>query len=101
MFIWAHSSETPYDVFIIVSGHLGAMMKKSMSDIKENRNTEVKIPNITIVPERTLVNFITLAESVALAPMEDFRTSSDGFSTLEVDIFNLFSLGRPNGLLVL
>jgi len=47
------------------------------------------------------VNFITLAESVALAPMEDFRTSSDELSTLDADIFNLLSLGIPNGLLVL
>jgi hypothetical protein len=69
---------------------------------KLNRNTEDKsIPNITMVPERTFVNFITLAESVALPPMEDFRISSDVFSTREVDVFNLLSLGVLNGLLPL
>lgn len=35
---------------------------------KEN----VVIPNMTVVPERTFVNFITRAESVALAPITDF-----------------------------
>jgi hypothetical protein len=54
-----------------------------------------------MVPERTFVNFITLAESVALPPMEDFRISSDVFSTQEVDVFNLLSLGVLNGLLPL
>jgi hypothetical protein len=54
-----------------------------------------------MVPERTFVNFITLAESVALPPMEDFRISSDVFSTREVDVFNLLSLGVLNGLLPL
>lgn len=33
---------------------------------------KVIIPNMTVVPERTFVNFMTLAESVALAPMMDF-----------------------------
>jgi len=54
-----------------------------------------------MVPERTFVNFITLAESVVLPPMEGFRTSSDGLSTWEVDVFNLLSLVVPNGLLPL
>lgn len=54
-----------------------------------------------MVPERTFVNFITLAESVVLPPMEDFRISSVGFSACEVDVFNLLLLVIPNGLLPL
>lgn len=33
---------------------------------------KITIPNMTVVPESAFVNFITLAESVALAPMADF-----------------------------
>lgn len=43
---------------------------------KEGKEREDKlkitIPNMTVVPESAFVNFITLAESVALAPMADF-----------------------------
>lgn len=62
-----------------------------------------RIPNITTVPESTLVNFVTLAVSVALAPTVYLRVSSDKFSlsTKEVDIFNLLTLGIPTVLLVL
>ena len=92
-------------------GHIGVTRKKSMSDTQKKKKKaekkttiKVKIPSITIVPESTLVNFITLAESVALAPMVDLRTSSsDGLSTTtwEVDIFNLFILAIIVGFLVL
>ena len=39
---------------------------------REKRNLKITIPNMTVVPESAFVNFITLAESVALAPMADF-----------------------------
>jgi hypothetical protein len=63
---------------------------------------KVKVPNITTVPESTLVNFVTFAESVALAPMVYLRKSSDKFSLSprEVDIFNLLTLAVLTGLLV-
>jgi hypothetical protein len=41
-------------------------------DREEKRNLKISIPNMIVVPESTFVNFITLAESVALAPMVDF-----------------------------
>ncbi len=55
----------------------------------EKRNLKITIPNMTVVPESAFVNFITLAESVALAPMADFWTSLDVFSISEIDVFNL------------
>lgn len=64
---------------------------------------KIKIPNITTVPESTLVNFTTLAESVALAPDVDLRTSTNklSLSPKEVDIFNLLTSSILFGLLVL
>lgn len=64
---------------------------------------KVNIPNITTVPESTLVNFVTLAESVALVPIVYLRISSDklSLSPREVDIFNLLTLATLTGLLVL
>ena len=56
---------------------------------------------MTVVPESAFVNFITLAESVALAPMADFWTSLDVFSISEVDVFNLMTFVLLFGLLVL
>lgn len=56
---------------------------------------------MTVVPESAFVNFITLAESVALAPMADFETSLDVFSISEVDVFNLMTFVLLFGLLVL
>lgn len=41
-------------------------------ELREKCKDHVIVPNITVVPERTLVNFITRAESVALAPITDF-----------------------------
>lgn len=70
---------------------------------KENWNMKIKIPNITTVPESTLVNFTTLAESEALAPSVDLRTSTNklSLSPKEVDIFNLLTSAILFGLLVL
>ena len=39
---------------------------------KREEKLKITIPNMTVVPESAFVNFITLAESVALAPMADF-----------------------------
>lgn len=55
---------------------------------------------MTVVPDSTFVNFVTLAESVALAPRVDFCTSLEAFSILEVDDFNLFTFALLFGLLV-
>lgn len=46
---------------------------------------------MTDVPESTFVNFITLAESVALAPMVDFGTSLDVSSISKFDVSNLLA----------
>lgn len=56
---------------------------------------------MTVVPDSTFVNFVTLAESVALAPMGVFCTSLEVLSVFEVDDFNLFTLLLLFGLLVL
>lgn len=73
-----------------------------MNDIqKKIQIGKVKIPNITTVSERTLVNFITLAESVALAPIVDLRISSGRLPPKEVDTFSLLALAILIGLLVL
>ena len=50
---------------------------------------KIVVPRITVCPDNSFVNFISLAESVALAPMVDFCTSLNGFSVLDVDNFNL------------
>lgn len=42
-------------------------------------------------PDSSFVNFMTLAESVALAPITDFWTSLDVISTLELIGFSLFA----------
>lgn len=56
---------------------------------------------MTVVPDSAFVNFMTLAESVALAPMVGFCTSLEVFSKFEVDGLNLFPLLLLLGLLVL
>lgn len=48
-----------------------------------------KIPKMTDGADNSLVNFIILAESVALAPIVDFSTSLVALSLVEVDVFNL------------
>lgn len=53
---------------------------------------------MTVVPERTFVNFIILAESVALAPMVDFCASLEVFSIFEVDEFRPFEFALLLGL---
>lgn len=44
---------------------------------------------MTAGADNSLVNFIILAESVALAPIVDFCTSLVVLSLVEVDVFNL------------
>lgn len=44
---------------------------------------------MTAGADNSLVNFIILAESVALAPIADFWTSLVALSLVEVDVFNL------------
>lgn len=50
------------------------------------------IPNMIVVPESSFVNFMTLAESVALAPIIGFSTSLVRSSVLEVDDFDLLRI---------
>lgn len=58
------------------------------------------VPNTTVGTPSSFVNFMTLAESVALAPMFDFWTSLSVFSFSDADGLNL--LAPPLcGLLVL
>jgi len=45
-----------------------------------------------VVPESSVVNFITLAESVALAPIIGFWTSLVRSSVLDVDDFDLLTI---------
>ena len=50
------------------------------------------VPNMTICPESSLVNFVTLAESVVLEPVADFWTSVAEFSMFEVKDLNLLTV---------
>lgn len=50
------------------------------------------IPNMIVVPESNFVNFMTLAESVALAPIVGFWTSLARSSVLEVEEFDLLTI---------
>lgn len=86
---------------IIRYGHLGVTRKRRSAQYIGILKYESKIPNITTVPESTLLNFVILAESVALAPMVYLRVSSDKFSPREVEIFNLLTLEALADLLVL
>ena len=53
---------------------------------------------MTVVPESTFVNFITLAESVALAPILDFCTSWEALSTFDAEELDLVRFARVVGL---
>lgn len=50
---------------------------------------------MTVDPDSSFVNFITLAESVALAPIVDFGTSLAVFSAFGFDGKVLFGLPEP------
>lgn len=56
------------------------------------------IPNMTVGPDSSFVNFITLAESVALAPIVDFGTSLGVFSVFGFEDFNLLAVAVLFGL---
>lgn len=55
---------------------------------------------MTVVADNSFVNFINLAESVALAPIGVFCTSLDEFSKLDVDSFTLLADELPLVLLL-
>lgn len=50
-----------------------------------------KIPNMTVEDDNSFVNFISLAESVALAPKGGFWITWIEFSEFEVDNFILLA----------
>lgn len=53
---------------------------------------------MTVGPDSSFVNFITLAESVALAPIVDFGTSLGVFSVFGFEDFNLLAVAVLFGL---
>lgn len=48
----------------------------------------ILVPRITVGADNSLVNFISLAESVALEPIDGFCTSLDVCSKFDVDDFD-------------
>ena len=66
---------------------------------KKSKHINIKtIPNMTVGPDSSFVNFITRAESVALAPIVDFGTSLGVFSVFGFEDFNLFVVAELFGL---
>lgn len=56
---------------------------------------------MTVGPDNAFVNFISLAESVALAPMVGFWDSLEVSSPLEVDVLDLLPVELVLGVLLL